>query len=645
VTDGGVEHRRVKSAVRAALFGRERNPVRIGRFVVLERLGVGGMGVVYSAYDDALGRKVAIKIVREDRAFGERASERLRREAQAVARLNHPNVVQIFEVGTHIDELYVAMEFVEGVTLRTWAGAKRRSWSELRDVFVQAAEGLAAAHDAGLVHRDFKPDNVVVSSAREPPPVKVLDFGLATVALDVEPEPVAREATSPPGARLTGTGDLLGTPRFMSPEQHRGHKADARSDQYAFCLSLWEALFGDHPFVNAEGDIDLDAMSRDRLALPAAASALPRSVHELLRRGLGHDPARRFASMHEIVKVLRRDPARAVRRVGASVLGVGVTAGAFVMGAARVDPVSSDRCSVAFGRVEALWGAPARRALQDAVVGANPSISVQTWEDTTTLVDEHLAEWSKTYRETCDTAGSPEQREHSIRTQLCLEANLRSLEELLRRLEHGDLRTVHFLPGNVRELPVARDCVDEALARERERREAMLRTPLPEAAEDRLVSDFEVGIRSSFGAGWRWFGNAPDAADRAPQLSWAWGGANDSSRALRIAGEASESRVDATWSGAMFYPGDLPGAPVNFTEVAAVHFWARGQPGTYALALFTAHGGGKAKDATFELDHQWQEYRIFLDSIEEDRYDLTGLFFGTYRPGPFELLLDEVIVE
>ncbi|MCA9694961.1 MAG: serine/threonine protein kinase, partial [Myxococcales bacterium] len=218
---------------------------QIGRFIVLRRIGVGGMGVVYLAYDNALDRRVAIKVLR---GLGPPAPERrarFAREAQAMARLSHPNVVQIYEAGESDGALFLAMEYVRGGSLRTWllgqdakderGATATRGWREIVAMFAQAGRGLAAAHEAGLVHRDFKPDNVLVDGDGV---ARVGDFGLARLLEEAPAEAPAGPA--PALHSLTATRAVMGTPAYMSPEQHAGRPADARTDQFSFCVALWE---------------------------------------------------------------------------------------------------------------------------------------------------------------------------------------------------------------------------------------------------------------------------------------------------------------------------------------------------------------------------------------------------------------------
>ncbi|MCA9677685.1 MAG: serine/threonine protein kinase, partial [Myxococcales bacterium] len=221
----------------------------IGRYLVLDKVGEGGIGVVLSAYDPQLDRKVAIKLLRRDRrqAASTGGRERALTEARALARLVHPHIVAVHDAGLLDDEIYVVMELVDGTDLRGWLDAGSRVRDEILDVFVQAGEGLAAAHDAGLVHRDFKPDNVLVGKDGR---VRVADFGLARVLDAGTPSgaPDDRDAASAGPVDLTVTGAFVGTPAYMAPEQIDAGRVDAAADVFAYCASLWEALFAARPF-------------------------------------------------------------------------------------------------------------------------------------------------------------------------------------------------------------------------------------------------------------------------------------------------------------------------------------------------------------------------------------------------------------
>jgi serine/threonine protein kinase len=204
----------------------------IGRFVVIGLLGRGGMGVVLSAYDPLLDRRVALKLVRPGAFPGVSEVEgraRLQREAQAMAKLSHPNVVTVHDVGTVGEQLFIAMEYVDGQTLKAWQSSSPHDWHAVVRMYIASGVGLQAAHAAGLVHRDFKPDNVLIGADRRP---RVGDFGLVSITRATE-----REGTTEPGA--TRHGAVLGTPGYMSPEQMRGETSDAQSDQFSFCVALY----------------------------------------------------------------------------------------------------------------------------------------------------------------------------------------------------------------------------------------------------------------------------------------------------------------------------------------------------------------------------------------------------------------------
>jgi serine/threonine protein kinase len=255
--------------------------IEVGRFRVLERVGEGAVGVVYAAHDPKLDRKVALKLMPSDR------EESLAREARAMARLAHPNVVAVYDVGRFEDRVFIAMEFVRGATLRAWLGAEKRSEAAILRAFLEAGRGLAAAHAAGLAHRDFKPENVLVG---EDGRVRVGDFGLAR----------AVDAVTTPA----------GTPAYMAPEQRGGHAADTRSDQYSFCVALHEALTGALP--------------------PAPGAPVPARIRKILARGLAR-PEERYASMDELLADLSRRPRRALG-VAAAALALGCAALVYAKG-------------------------------------------------------------------------------------------------------------------------------------------------------------------------------------------------------------------------------------------------------------------------------------------------------------------------
>ncbi|MCX4246674.1 WD40 repeat domain-containing serine/threonine protein kinase [Paraliomyxa miuraensis] len=353
---------RVRANVKAQLFGgavtaptddgtlpgeqqREppKEPVRIGRYVVIKRIGEGGMGMVYAAYDDALDRKVAVKLLHpRGTGAGGDAKARLIREAQALARLSHPSVIHVYEVDAWEDQVFVAMEFVDGSTLAQWQRQEGRTWKEVLEAYVAAGRGLAAAHASGIIHRDFKAANVLV---RRDGAVRVVDFGLARQELEAgalmsSSRPVDLEGTGPGSSlvtadgsadgALTRTGVIMGTPAYMAPEQHLGQRADARCDQFAYCVSLYEALYGFRPF----GGETLPALRRNvlagRIEQPPRYTDIPPRIFRVLERGLQVHPDERYPAMEPLLDELARDPRAALQRLAyllLAVLAVGLVAG------------------------------------------------------------------------------------------------------------------------------------------------------------------------------------------------------------------------------------------------------------------------------------------------------------------------------
>ncbi len=346
-----LEEHRALAQIESRMFARARDPVRLSRYLLLRPLGSGGTGVVYDGYDPELARRVAIKVLRSGRNDHEsvqRARARFVREAQSIARLSHSNVIAVYDVGTYsADELapgtreglergsvqdagvFIVMELVDGHDLATWLERDARTWREVIEVFLAAGEGLAAAHAAGIVHRDFKPGNVLVG---EDGRVKVVDFGLALtyggslsesssvgVVTPVPSELVSSsfsEDGSEQGAldKLTRTGVLLGTPAYMAPEQHRGEPADQKADQFAFCASLYRALHGQHAFEGRKMKALFENKAAGNIRPIPEASRAPAWVERVVLRGLAAEPSQRFANMEALLQALRADPWRRVGR-------------------------------------------------------------------------------------------------------------------------------------------------------------------------------------------------------------------------------------------------------------------------------------------------------------------------------------------
>jgi eukaryotic-like serine/threonine-protein kinase len=430
---------------------------RVGRYEVLGHVGEGGMGVVYAAFDPELDRKVALKLLRRDLdAPGRRhhVEERLRREAQAMARLQHPNVAAVYDVGRYGGRAFVAMEFVEGETLAAWLERDgRRPLREALDRFVAAGRGLAAAHAAGLVHRDFKPQNVLCGDDGR---VRVVDFGLARLAEHggegegVSPGVLALGAHPD----LTATGALLGTPSYMASEQLRGVAADAKSDQFSFCVALYEALYGERPFAGDTPKSLLEAIEAGRVSEPPRGARVPRRVRRALLRGLATSPGDRFASMDDLLAALTLRPRR---RLGAVALGAALALGA-AGGALLARRPAEVRAPCADGarRLEQVWGEARRRAAAEALLRTGVPYAEAAAREATRALDAYAARWGAQYVGACEaTKVRGDQSEEIMGLRMaCLDERLGELKAFGDRLIEADrgaaeraVSAAHWLSG------------------------------------------------------------------------------------------------------------------------------------------------------------------------------------------------------
>jgi tetratricopeptide (TPR) repeat protein len=384
----------------------------LGRYVVLDRLGVGGMGEVFAAYDPELDRKIAVKLLRwgTDGSRSSSAAERLVREAKAMAKLSHRNVITVHDVGTHEGRVFVAMEFIDGGTLADWLRRGPYPWQTVVEQYLAAGAGLAAAHAHGLIHRDFKPANVLLGSDGR---VRVADFGLARRARDSSPELrlVVLPGTSASetdrgseptrhGEPLTRTGVMLGTPAYMAPEQYDGTAIDARADQFGFCVALYEALYGERPFDDDNLHARMIAVAAGHVREPPAGSSVPGWLRRVVLRGLAHDPQQRWPDMDTLLGELRRDPVRLRRRrLLASGLGCGlILAG---VGVGRHMSAESPEPAVCVGDEQALgaaYDASDRAAIEQsfAALGATA-----TGNELLVALDRWAQDWRDAWLEAC----------------------------------------------------------------------------------------------------------------------------------------------------------------------------------------------------------------------------------------------------
>ena len=290
---------------------------RVGRFLLMDELGAGGMGVVYAAHDPQLDRRVALKILAPAAGgtTGPASQARLLREAQAMARLSHPNVVPVYEAGTDQGRIFLVMEYVEGVSLRRWLTTGQRTEREILDVFIQAGRGLQAAHAAGLVHGDFKPENVMVGLDGR---ARVTDFGLARDLGTADTVEMGTESPKPD--HVTRKSFLMGTPRYMAPEQYRREIVDSRADQFSFCVALFEALWREAPFAGATEDAVVLAKLTGRISEPPKVGASATSLRSVVTKGLSATANQRFERMEALLSALER--ARRARSLPARGLAV-----------------------------------------------------------------------------------------------------------------------------------------------------------------------------------------------------------------------------------------------------------------------------------------------------------------------------------
>lgn len=376
---------------------------KLGRYVVMAQLGRGGMGVVYAAYDPELDRKVAVKLLGGDTA--KLAEERLQREARAMAQLAHPNVVTVYDVGTLADRLWIAMEFIDGLTLADWIRARPRNWREVLVMFLAAGEGLVAAHRAGIVHRDFKPDNVMIGADGR---ARVMDFGLARAGALESSQSGSYESGEPSDVAssvgaITRAGSLVGTPRYMAPEQWEGAPVDARTDEFAFCMALWEALYGRLPMAGDTLAAQALAVTTGRFVPAPTRTRVPGWVRKACRRGLAVDPDQRYGSMIELLRALRRDPAPRRRALFGAAVVAALGGGAWVD--AELEATRRDTaCLAAATGLDAVWNEPIRVEIRDAILASGSPHADTTFERSMPWLDLFQQRWSATAEATCRAA-------------------------------------------------------------------------------------------------------------------------------------------------------------------------------------------------------------------------------------------------
>ncbi len=452
---GGLDRDLAFAEAERRLLGMELRPVTLDRFVVLHRLGQGAMGVVYAAHDPKLDRKVALKLV-DTSGYGSEgiveAQSRIEREARAAADLAHPNIVTIYDTGAVGDQVFLAMELVDGTTLRQWLQTERR-WQEIVSMFIEIGRGLAAAHDKGIVHRDFKPDNVLVGRDERP---RVVDFGLARPIPDALRHSQGLSATDPgsePANRATSDGSseaaatrskdtsIAGTPAYMAPEQYEGRNIGPHSDQFGFCVALYEALLGERPFDGKNpGALAAAVTSGDRRPLPRG-HGIPPSVLAAVLQGLQLRVRDRHRSMHHLMGALRRARDARRRRV-LGLAGTATLAGA-VLGTYAITSQSTppplDPCAGADAPIQDRWNDERRARLRQLQLDATP-FAASSWSVVEPKLDRFAEDWGTMRREACED-GQHRGGDSALVLELryaCLDRALSRFDAFVEQLESPD---------------------------------------------------------------------------------------------------------------------------------------------------------------------------------------------------------------
>jgi serine/threonine protein kinase/tetratricopeptide (TPR) repeat protein len=485
---------------------------RVGHFIVRDTLGVGGMGVVLRAHDEHLDRTVALKLVRyesdgqETRTHG---TERLLIEARAMAKIRHDNVITVHEVGVVDGQVFLAMEYIDGQTLGDWATERSRPWAQIVDRWLEAGRGLAAAHAAGLVHRDFKPANVLVGHDGR---VLVTDFGIAgklgnvvaglseSSAVAVSTSSTDKSSTGAGASgmtisnltgrltdRLTQTGGMLGTPRYMAPEQFLGGAVDERADQFAFCVSLWEAVYGAHPFESSNLAALALAASTGAIRKPPRGRRAPDRLRRVLTRGLSAAPADRYpdiaALLAELVRLRRRVERRRV--VIPSLFGAMLVAGA--VWAAWPDP--PDPCAPPpEGNWVGVWEPEIEAEIEAALREAEVPYVRDSWPRVQVRLADYTHEWDEHQQQACrDTRVRELVSEQLLdRRMSCLDSRARRVAALVGQLRARDVDVVAHALELASQLPSLADCDDlTRLAAD---------TPLPPAELREELDAFDVAL-------------------------------------------------------------------------------------------------------------------------------------------------------
>lgn len=603
LVDDRVDFDRTRSEIMHRLFGAPRTVTRLGRFEVVGSAGAGEMGRVYIAFDPQLDRTVAIKVVRDDRGDAEqsrRRHDRLDREARALAKVSDRNVIAVHEVGSRDGELFIVMEYVAGPDLRAWLRAKSRSEEDILHVLTGAARGLAAAHRAGLVHRDFKPENMVVGEDLR---AVVLDFGLARSA---DGERASETAGDYPSHSLgsdqvTKTGAAVGTPAYMAPEQMRGGIPDARSDQFAFCVTAWEAFTGQRPYHDWQAPLPPEGpvlMRREADREP------PARIKHCLERGFSLDPEQRWASMDELLLHLlpeRASGARPWMLVGA----VGVLVAGIAFGTQRDDPAQCDAAGHPF---DASWDLERANEVRGTIEGLDAPYAEDAANRVIEALDDYASAWRTAAVTMCESSRAGERYGRNLdRGQACLERRRSRFDAVVGILEQADEAMAAKVTSMVSALPEVETCLDDAyLLAEVE--------PPAESSERERVSELRAGLDTA--AAQRSAGRPREALETAK-------GVRDQAESLDYPPVLAEA--EAVVASALEATGD-PQAAAESYETA---YFVAGQSGHFQIAaraaaeLVDLYGTSLSKP---ELARTWARHaRMSLARVHDPARGLARL--------------------
>ncbi len=454
---------------------------RVDRYRITGVLGWGGMGMVYAARDDELDRTIALKLVHTGASSSATSAQaRVAREARAIAKLSHPNVIAVFDVGVHENDVFLAMELADRGTLRSVLESREHTWREVLDYYLDAGRGLAAAHAVGLVHRDFKPDNALVTRDGR---AKVADFGIARALQDrTESTPQESGASIPPvesvadaktiEVALTQAGAILGTPGYMAPEQMYGERADERADIFSFCVALYEGLYGERPFAGEKLGELRESVDKQRIKGPPPGRRVPEWVRAAVVRGLARKPSERWLTMEELLDALAKDPEKLLRRRRRTA----IVTGGFVVAIIATALISTRGarpavCAGANREMAEVWGPAQARAVSEAFDATGAPFAKEAFAGVSRKFDAYAADWVKMHTDACEaTRVRKEQSDEllDLRVQ-CLRERREELRALADVFGRPDSKVVEQAQSAASGLTPLAQCADGASLRARRR--------------------------------------------------------------------------------------------------------------------------------------------------------------------------------